>query len=324
MNTGRISYNMTQRSVRKPMKSGSGLLPGFVRYRDCAVVSGKNGDQMVTAVLTGTIGMAQEVRLLFCRGENQILCQGGRVQAISAAIVIPTDWEESRLADVTAELSGLCRKAGADFAQMHVTAAEQIAVPVLTLSFLGELCKEECLPEPGAAILAVGHAGMAGVAILAQNGREALKKRYAGAFLEKTDAWWNELSLRQATEALDGFSCYRYPVQEGGVLAALWYLADGLGKGFDISMKQIPIRQQTVEICEFYRINPYQLAGDGMMLVVTEKAEECAARLQEKGMEAVLLGFITADKAKILRNEEEVRYLDKPARDELETFRQKI
>ena len=76
MNTGRISYNMTQRSVRKPMKSGSGLLPGFVRYRDCAVVSGKNGDQMVTAVLTGTIGMAQGAGDISCHRDSDGL--GGK------------------------------------------------------------------------------------------------------------------------------------------------------------------------------------------------------------------------------------------------------
>ena len=38
-------------------------------------------------------------------------------------------------------------------------------------------------------------------------------------------------------------------------------------------MSEISMKQETVEICEFYRLNPYQMASSGSYLIVTEDAQ---------------------------------------------------
>ena len=59
------------------------------------------------------------------------------------------------------------------------------------------------------------------------------------------------LSIRPVKEALEDIDACIYPIQEGGVLNALWNYADGIGVGLDIDMRKIPIRQESVEISEF-------------------------------------------------------------------------
>ncbi len=313
MNKGRISYNMTQRSVRKQMKSGSTLLSGFVNYKDCAVQE-KTG--IVTSVFSGTVQSKNEAKLLFERGTNQLASEHARAAMISAAFVLPKETEESWLQKCMSELRGLCTERCVSFAQGFVTAAEGVTVPVLTLTFTGVRTSDVSYqPQVKDAVIAVGHAGMAGAALIAEKKRAELCSHYAGGFIDSAADFLKKLSVAEYAELLA--DCYLYPVQEGGVLAALWYLADGLQKGFDIDFRRIPIRQETVEICEYYRLNPYILAGDGMLLAVTSSPEQILHICEKAGYQAELLGYLTGDKAKILRNEDEVRYLDKPAQDSI-------
>ena len=50
---------------------------------------------------------------------------------------------------------------------------------------------------------------------------------------------------------------------EGGVLAALWRILKRNRKGADFSMRKIPIRQQCIEICEFFGLDPYKENSEG-------------------------------------------------------------
>ena len=58
-----------------------------------------------------------------------------------------------------------------------------------------------------------------------------------------------------ATAVKSGVSAM-HDVTEGGIYGALWELAEASGIGLVIDLKAIPIRQETVEICEYYRLNP--------------------------------------------------------------------
>ena len=129
------------------------------------------------------------------------------------------------------------------------------------------------------------------------------------------------LSIRLVKEALEDIDACIYPIQEGGVLNALWNYADGIGAGLDIDMRKIPIRQESVEISEFYGINPYQLMGDGACLISSMQPEKVCAALAKAGVSCVVIGQVTKENARVIRRDDEVRYLDKPAQDELVRIR---
>ena len=58
-----------------------------------------------------------------------------------------------------------------------------------------------------------------------------------------------------------------HDVTEGGIYGALWELAEASGVGLEIDLKAIPIRQETVEVCEQFHLNPYQLISSGSRCV---------------------------------------------------------
>lgn len=106
----------------------------------------------------------------------------------------------------------------------------------------------------------------------------------------------------------------------GGILAALWEMAETLHIGFEAELSGISVRQETVEICEFYRLNPYQMASSGSFLIVTEDAPGVIEILEKAGARAGRLGVIKAQNARVITSGEEIRYLDRPAPDELELW----
>ena len=108
-----------------------------------------------------------------------------------------------------------------------------------------------------------------------------------------------------------------HDITEGGVFGALWEVAQASGTGLSIELKEIPIRQETVEICEFYRINPYQLLSTGSLLIVTDNGQELKEVLNRKGIHAELIGKLNDGNDKTIENDGEIRHLDLPAADEL-------
>lgn len=49
-------------------------------------------------------------------------------------------------------------------------------------------------------------------------------------------------------------------------------------------LKKIPIRQETVEICEYFDVNPYGLISSGMMLMASADGNALVLALQEAGI----------------------------------------
>ena len=154
-------------------------------------------------------------------------------------------------------------------------------------------------------------AGLAGTVRLEKTYREALLKRYPAQLLDDVAQLEQHFSILPeaavAGKSGVGLAC---AVSEGGVFHALWTLAEQAGTGLEVSLKKIPIRQETVEICNELDINPYELSGNGSMLFVTDQGEMLAEQLQQQKIPAAVIGFLSADNDRVIVNGEERRFLE--------------
>ena len=109
-----------------------------------------------------------------------------------------------------------------------------------------------------------------------------------------------------------------HDVSEGGVFGAVWELAERLQAGVEIDLKKIPILQETVEISEYFDVNPYQLRGDGALLFLTHDSAFMIEKLAEEGIKAAVIGRMTEGNDRILVNEDEIRHLEPNRTEEYE------
>ena len=160
--------------------------------------------------------------------------------------------------------------------------------------------------------------GLDGTVRIVREREEELKKRFAEGFLRQVKSCEKELRYRQESGMAENIDIsYIGEAGEGGIFAALWYLAKELRTGFTVDLKRIPVRQETIEICEYYRLNPYQLASKGCFLITAGGGEVLAEVLRGQAVHAEVIGHLTNTNDKILKNGDDIRYLDRPAPDEI-------
>lgn len=178
-------------------------------------------------------------------------------------------------------------------------------------------------------IVMTGFAGLRGSVMLAREKYDILQSRYPVSFLE--GAKRQETLLRQIPEAApagksDDCSAYSfldkgitgmYLLSEGGVFAGLWNMGKSAGIGLNVYIKNIPIKQETVEICNFFDVNPYQMQSEGSCLLLSENGYRLKNGLLEKGIFSEVIGFATENNDRVVTNGEEKRYLQKNYEDAL-------
>ena len=98
---------------------------------------------------------------------------------------------------------------------------------------------------------------------------------------------------------------------EKGLLAELWDMAESLSCGLDIDIKAIPVKQESVEVCEFLDEDPYRIDSTGSLLIITEDTLGLKKALEDEGIKASVIGRLTDSRARILRNNGRTRYLDR-------------
>lgn len=170
-------------------------------------------------------------------------------------------------------------------------------------------------------IVAIGWIGLEGTLILTLDCREELEKRFSASLLSRMDMPLKELSVMRAAEtaAAEGAGPM-VNLSDGGFMAGLWELSKKTSGGLDTDLKKVPLLQETIEITEYFGINPYMMASEGCLLAAAVDGDRLAACLMEKGFCAVRIGSLNSTKDKIIRNGEEIRHLDRPQTDSLAQY----
>ena len=108
-----------------------------------------------------------------------------------------------------------------------------------------------------------------------------------------------------------------YAMGEGGFLSALWKMAEASQVGLEMDFTKVPIRQETIEICEIFDINPYKLNARGAILIGIPAGEALVQELRKLGMMAAVIGQTNAGNDRMLYYNGNGRYLERPGKDEI-------
>ena len=234
--------------------------------------------------------------------------------------------EDETLVMSTDPITGTAKDIGTLAIQITVNdlaSAGAEPVGVLLTVLLPESVKDGCListggARPGMDILVTKWIGIEGTSIIAKEKETELKTKFSVPFVEKAKALDAYISVQsEAAVAVKSGVSAMHDVMEGGIFGALWEMAEASGVGLEIDLKKIPVRQETIEVCEFFGINPYQLISSGCMLMAAEDGNLLVRELEKAGIPATIIGKATAGNDRVLLNEEERRFLEPPKADEL-------
>jgi len=255
------------------------------------------------------------LKLGLCRCVNEIYCLGAEPDYVTVDIAYPEKYSEEKLKGIISELTDI---AGAEHVRIVFGALAGTCsdIPVITFGACARVDEAMLKPHPAqGSILMAGYVGDAGSGILAETLRDELLADVHEEILQEAAANYS-FSLR----ALRGVHAFIKPVSEGGVLKSLWELKEDVHVGYNISLRDMCIRQETVEVCEALDVNPYQLAGDGAALIITDDPDNIASQITDAGFPVNVIGQVSADSKGLFFRGLEGSYVDRPAQDELYRF----
>lgn len=318
MKQGKLNENSLQRSVLRQIGTyreelQKGALPGG----DCASFSWNRNGLLVTTQ-TVTLPVEQAGRLAVYAADNNIAADGGATVGISVAVTLPEDSEETSLKRLMKQIDDTCRELRIQISGGHTQISREVASPVITVTAFGYPRQLRRMDQKEYDVVLSKYIGIEGTAILSSVCRQELLSRYAASFLDGVTEFWEQLSVRkEAVIAGNSGVCMMHDLHSTGVFGGLWELARKADVGLQIDLKKMPILQETVELCECMGLNPYQMISGGSLLMLAQDGGQLVHDLEKEGIPAFLIGTSNGGHDKVLQNEDEVRFLEKPGMDEI-------
>ena len=321
MRKGKLQQSVLVRSVFKMLGQKREDATGPAVGRGVSALA-KEAETEVFSCAPVLVKDTEDAVLAVCRVCNSVAAAGATAKGVLVSLLLPETMEEKALKELMREIDQACVRYGAAVIGGHTEVTDGVLHPVLTVTAAGTtrhagLFDPSCVTAELDLVVTKGIA-LGASAYLARTKEKELLTRFSPGFIHGAADFSEAYPVfREAEIAMEHGAAAMQDLSEGGIFGALWEMADGAGVGLDVTLKKIPIRQETVEICEFFGVNPYQMLSTGSLLIATADGQGLVQALEIEGIPSAVIGRTTSERERILRNGEEIRYLDKPQMDEM-------
>lgn len=323
MKIGKVSETVLKRSIFKQIHTKRDeVLLGAGVGEDCAAVKLSPGEIFVisTDPITGTV---KDVGMLAIQiTANDLASSGAEPVGVMLTVLLPEEIEEEDIREMMRQVEEACAHFHIQVMGGHTEVTRAVTQPVISVTGVGKVREDRLVStagaKPGQDILVTKWIGIEGTSIIAKEKEKELLERFSQAFVDTAKGFDQYLSvLPDSRIAVEHGVSAMHDVTEGGIYGALWEVAEASGIGLEIDLKAIPIRQETIEICEYFELNPYYLISSGCMLMAADQGHDLVRKLEAAGISAAVIGKATDGKARRIWNGGEESYLERPKTDEL-------
>jgi len=322
MEIGKIPENILKRSVMRQLKTkrpevvvGSGV------GEDCAAIRLEADEEFVlsTDPITGTAKDIGNLAVLVTT--NDLASAGATPVGIMLTVLLPPDSEEATLREIMQQVNAACEVADIQVIGGHTEVTDVVNQPVISVTGVGKVKRGGMISTggatPGMDLVATKWIGIEGTSIIAKEKEAELRSHFPDVIVDAAIGMDAYLSVQKDGQiAAACHAAAMHDVTEGGIFGALWEMAEASGVGLDVELSRIPIRQETVELCEYYDLNPYQLISSGCMLIATADGNGLVHALEAEGISSAIIGRTTEGKDRIVHYDGETRFLEPPKMDE--------
>ena len=323
MKLGKVPETVLKRSVLKQIEHRrEEVLVGPAIGEDCSVLA-IGADEVIVISSDPITGAIKDIGTLAVHiTANDIASDGAEVIGIMLTILLPEETQEQELKEMMKDIEAVCRKLNIEVIGGHTEVTRAVNQPIVTVAGVGKMKRSQIIKtagaKPGQEIVMTKWVGLEGTAIIAAEKEQELLTKYSASFIDGAKKFIEHISVvPEAMIARTLGVTSMHDVTEGGIFGALWEIGAASKVGLEVDLKKILLKQETVEICEFYDLNPYMLISSGCMLIVTDKGNLLVDSLRTEGIPAAVIGYIKEGNDRIIINEDERRFLEPPKSDEL-------
>ena len=323
MKIGKVPENVLKRSILRQIHTKrEEVLIGAGVGEDCAILALEEDEVFVVSTdpITGTTKDAGALAVQIT--VNDLASSGAEPIAIMVTALLPEETEEAQIRELMTQMDETCGKLNIQIAGGHTEITRAVKQPILTVTGIGK-AKKDCIittqgAKPGQDVVVSKWIGLEGTSIIAKEKEAELLTKYPSHLVDEAKAFDRFLSIiPEAATAVKSGVTAMHDVTEGGIFGALWELAERGNIGIEVDLKRIPVKQETIEVCEFFEINPYELISSGSLLMVTDDGYDLVKKLEKEHISATVIGKVRSGNDRVVINDEERRFLEPPKSDEL-------
>ncbi|MBE5920039.1 MAG: hydrogenase maturation factor [Pseudobutyrivibrio ruminis] len=323
MEIGKLKESVLKRSVIKQLhvkrpEVGSGPSIG----EDCATLQVGPDEEIVmsTDPITGTASDIGELAVTV--SINDLASAGAEPIGILLTILLTPRMREAKLKAIMEQVDNACKRYNVQVMGGHTEVTEVVNQPLISVTAVGKVKKGQMVStggaKPGMDLVVTKWIGLEGTSIIAKDHEEELLTRLPKNLVDTAKGFDKYLSvLPESRVAVEHGVAAMHDITEGGIFGALWEMGEASGVGLDVDLKSIPVKQETIEVCEFFGINPYELISSGAMLIATNDGNGLVRKLAEAGVASAIIGKSNSSNDKRVISGDEVRFLEPPKADAL-------
>lgn len=306
--------------INKIKRTSKDIIVGPEVGEDCSIIDFGNE---VCVLTTDPITAAEEkighIGVHICC--NDIASAGVRPLGVMVTILAPLNAALEDIGKVMEEVNEACCELQIDVLGGHTEITSAVNRMVLSITAIGKGKKEQVVTTGGAKIgddiIVTGFAGLEGTGILSKSYYNYLITKLPSSIVESGKDMLKGISVVNTGILAAQFGVNAmHDATEGGVLGAIWEVAEASNNGVYIYEDRIPIKEETNRICSSLSINPYRLISSGCMIITCSNGFGLCELLNKNGISASIVGKITKEN-KILNSGGKEFIVEPPESDEI-------
>lgn len=265
---------------------------------DCSVLEFNQNENIVlsTDPITGATKHIGKLAVhISC---NDVSTSGAEPVGILVTILLPPGSTEDEFKVIMEDITKTAHESNIEIIGGHTEITDAVTRPVVSTTVIGKVKKEDMIATNGALIgqdiILTKWAGLEGTAILANEYEAMLVEALGQEVVEKGKSLGDHLSV--VPESKVAHKCgvtSMHDATEGGVLGAVWEVAECANVGITIDRDKILLKAETQQICDVFDISPYRLISSGCMVMTTFNGKQCLEELEKLNIPAEIIGKVT-------------------------------
>lgn len=319
---GKIPENILKRSVLKRIQSkNKQLLSGPGVGKDAAIVD--IGSDVTIAISTRPMSIKDDCDIYraIIGATNNISAAGGKCVSIQVTLLLPEASCEDDIKRYMGYINDLCKEKGIVVSGGHTEVTSAVALPIIDVNAVGQITEKFAKgngAQSGDDIVVTKWIALEGTSVIAKNRSDELKKRFSIGFVDRAIDFLEYMDISREADIAKKFGISAmHDASTGGIMGALWELGEASKCGINVDMMAIPVRQESIEICEEYGLNPYELQSGGCLVITTPKGKQLVEELWDNEIEATIIGKITDNNDKVVILNDEKRFIEPRRNEEL-------
>jgi hydrogenase expression/formation protein HypE len=316
---------LNPQDLKDIIENNKGIVRDDVRIHsgigeDCSVVEfGDYECVLSTDPITGAD--ANVGRLAVHINCNDIASCGVEPLGILVTILAPESSSMEDIKNVMEEVSQEAKDLKLEILGGHTEVTAAVNKLIVSCTVIGKGLKGRAVSTAGAQIgddiIVTKHLALEGTTIAVNDFGERLQGVLREDEISRAKDYIRDISVVKEGVIAGTFGVNAmHDITEGGVLGALWEMAEAAGVGFKVYEEKMPLTTITKKVCAALKIDPLKFISSGSMLITAKRGEHLVDLLVQQGINAAIIGNITEGRGILVRcgNETEVQ---PPERDEL-------